>query len=74
MEAFASKTRLPSYSGRPSRRIPASSTREVASSPYFRPVTKSSAPCEGAVCTTPVPVSMVTYSASTPSTLRSRNG
>src|SRR5215469_3193512 len=57
---FASHTRLPVYSGKPLRRIPFSSTLLVASSPYFIPVMKSSAPCDGAVCTTPVPVSIVT--------------
>src|SRR5215469_11727475 len=71
---FASQTRWPVYSGRPLRRIPFSSTLLVASRPYLTPVMKSSAPCEGAVWTTPVTMSMVTYSASTPRTLRSRNG
>ena len=51
---------LARYSGSPLRRMPFSSTLLVASSPYFIPVTKSSAPWDGAVCTTPVPVSMVT--------------
>src|SRR5450755_3496221 len=46
---FASHTRLPVYSGRPLRRMPFSSTLLVASRPYFTPVMKSSAPCEGAV-------------------------
>src|SRR5579864_8958844 len=45
---FASHTRLPVYSGKPLRRIPFSSTLLVASSPYFMPVMKSSAPCDGA--------------------------
>src|ERR1039457_1405943 len=54
---FASHTHVPVYSGSPLRRIPFSSTLLVASRPYFMPVIKSSAPCDGAVWTTPVPVS-----------------
>src|SRR5579863_8192501 len=60
MRGFALNTYWPLYSGKPLRRMPFSSTLLVASRPYFMPVTKSSAPCEGAVWTTPVPVSMVT--------------
>ena len=45
----------PSYSGSPLRRMPASSTLQCRSRPYFTPVLKSSAPCAGAVWTAPVP-------------------
>src|SRR5206468_10977961 len=72
--SFAAKTCLPSYSGKPLRMIPFSSTLPVRSSLYLTPVAKSSAPCDGAVWTTPVPVSIVTYSATTPRIARSRNG
>src|SRR5579859_2963373 len=57
---FALNTYCPVYSGNPFRRMPFSSTLLVASRPFFIPVMKSSAPCDGAVWTTPVPVSMVT--------------
>ena len=48
MGAFASKTFLPSYSGRPSRmNAGLVHVAVVASRLYFRPVMKSSAPCDG---------------------------
>ena len=40
-------------------RLPASSTGQSTGSPYFLPVLKSSTPWPGAVCTRPVPVSVV---------------
>ena len=57
---FASKICIPAYGPASAVKCPVASTGLRIGKPYFIPVSKSSAPCPGAVCTTPVPVSKST--------------